>query len=305
MIAELENQTSYPTTFLFLVNPSAGKGRYDHIVQIIHHILSNYSVKYDIVILKQKGEAISLAKEGSENYDAIVAVGGDGTINEVFNGLIGTKAIFGIIPAGTGNGFARSMGVPLRIEDACKLLMDGSIKVIDVGATNEKYFLGTAGMGFDAAIAAFAGKNLGHLRGMWLYFYAGVLTYFQFSPKLVNLRIDSQCFQIKPLIVAIANTKIYGGSALIAPDAESDDGLLDVCVIEEMGAFELAWHLPKLFKGTHIYLPKVSIHKCKSITINTEEPVPIHLDGEVIGSYSEIQFNVIPKAIRVIVPKIL
>jgi diacylglycerol kinase (ATP) len=290
------------SSFQFIVNPSAGQGKYKQIIQSIHNILSDSGMKYDIKVLEYRGEALSLAKKTAEDHDVVVAVGGDGTVNEVFSGILGTQAIFGIIPAGTGNGFARTLGLPLSPEKACQVLVEGYTKEMDVGMANDRYFLGTAGVGFDALIAEFAGEKLGPLRGMWLYFFAGALTFYRYKPPLVNVEIDSEIVKITPLVIAIANTRIYGGKALIAPDAKPDDGLLDVCVIQDMSAIRLLRHLPKLFTGRHVNLPDVTMHKGRKITINSPEPIPLHVDGEAAGSHARVEFTILPKAIRVLVP---
>ncbi len=222
--------------FQFVINPSAGKGKYEQIINAIRETLSDRGLQYDIKVLEYRGEATTVAKAAAETHDVVVAVGGDGTVNEVFNGLVGTKAVFGIIPAGTGNGFARELGLPLEPAEACRILTEGNIKSMDVGVANDRYFLGTAGVGFDALISEFAGKKLGPLRGMWLYFVAGTVMFFRYTPQLVKVEIDSETVEIAPLLIAVANTARYGGTALIAPDARPDDGLLDVCVIREMGA---------------------------------------------------------------------
>ncbi len=292
-----------PQSFQFIINPSAGPGQYKKIIRVIDKTLSHSDLQYDIKVLQYKGEAVSIAKEAADAYDVVVAVGGDGTINEVLSGIINTQAILGIIPAGTGNGFARAIGLPLRIKKACKVLVAGHVKNMDVGTANGRYFLGTAGIGFDALISRFAGKKLGPLRGMWLYFVAGILVFHRFKPQLMNVEIDSEMIEVKPFVVAIANTKRYGGRALIAPSAEPDDGLLDVCIIRRLGVYRLLRHLPKLFNGRHTRLSEVTMHKGKNITINASEPIPLHVDGEAIDDCSCIKFTLFPKAIRVLVPE--
>ena len=253
-------------------------------------------------MLQYKGEATSAARKAAADHDVVVAVGGDGTVNEVFNGIVGTEAIFGIIPAGTGNGFAQEFDLPTQPEEACKVLVEGYIREIDVGKANDRYFLGTAGVGFDALIAKVASKRFGPLRGMWLYFFAGAFVFFRYNRQLVNVEIDSQMVKVKPLLVAIANTRIYGGAALIAPDAEPDDGQFDICVIQDMSAIRLACSLPKLFTGKHVHLYDVAMYRGKSITISAPKPIPVHVDGEPMDLTYRIQFTLLPKAIKILVP---
>jgi len=304
MVAAPESLHIHPSSFNFLINPLAGKGKYQQVIHIIRQNLSGFNIKYEINVMENKAQTVHIARKAAENFDAVVAVGGDGTVNEVFNGIIGTKAVFGILPTGTGNGFAKSLGLPSSINEACQILIHGQVKTIDIGIINNRYFIGTAGIGFDAMIASYAGKKLGPLRGMWLYFYAGAINFFKYSPPLTNLNIDSENIQIRPLLVVVANTKRYGGGALIAPNALPDDGLFDVCVIKEMGAIELIWNLPKLFTGKHIKLSKVSIYRAKSVVIETDSPTYAHADGEAIGNYSKMEFQLLPRAIKVLVPKL-
>ena len=253
-------------------------------------------------MLQYRGEATSAAREAAADHDVVVAVGGDGTVNEVFNGIMGTESIFGIIPAGTGNGFAREFDLPMQPEEACKVLVEGDIREIDVGRANDRYFLGTAGVGFDALIAKVASKKIGPLRGMWLYFFAGAFVFFKYDRQLVNVEIDSQIVKVKPLLVAIANTRIYGGAAVIAPDAEPDDGLFDVCIAQDMSAIRLATSIPKLFTGKHINLHEITMYKGKSIIISAPKPIPVHVDGEPMDGSHSIHFTLLPRAIKILVP---
>jgi len=303
MASGREHQINNLSSFQFIINPSAGQGKYRRITHAIHNTLSCSGLQYDIEVPQYRGEAASIAKKAADSYDVVVAVGGDGTVNQVLNGIVGSQAILGIIPAGTGNGFARELGLPLHPQEACQVLVEGNVKGLDVGRANGRYFLGTAGVGFDALISKFAGERLGPLRGMWLYFLAGALTFYKFTPQLMNVKIDSRTMEVSPLLVAIANTRRYGGKALIAPNAKPDDGLLDVCVIQNMNAARLVRHLPKLFTGQHIHLSDVAMYRGREITIDAPEPIPVHVDGEAIDSCSSIRFTLLPKAVRVLVPK--
>lgn len=288
----------------FIVNPLAGHGNYKYVIHIIESIFSASNFNYNITILKYKGEATLIAKESASDYDVVVAVGGDGTINEVLNGLVGTNVILGIIPVGTGNGIAREFGLPLKIKEACKTIFDGHTRWIDVGNFDGRYFMGCAGTGFDALIAKFAGELRGPFRGIWVYFFAGLMVFYRYKPIPISVKIDSELsLEVKPLLVAIANTKRYGGKALITPQAEPDDGLFDICVIQTMNVASLARHLPKLFKGTHTNLPQVKIYKGKNVFIQANELIPFHIDGESLGSFCSVQIDILPKAIRLLVPK--
>ncbi|MDQ1318371.1 MAG: diacylglycerol kinase, partial [Candidatus Poribacteria bacterium] len=128
----------------FIVNPSAGQGRYKRVIHDIEQVMSESQHHYDVVVPSYKGEATLLAKKFAYDHDVVVAVGGDGTVNEVINGLVGTNAIFGIIPAGTGNGFAREFGLPLHPREACKVLLNEYTRWIDIGKANDRYFIGVA-----------------------------------------------------------------------------------------------------------------------------------------------------------------
>lgn len=289
--------------FQFIVNPSAGHGQYKLIIRDIEKVLSKKQISYDIAVPSFRGEAVSLARKASADHNVVVAVGGDGTVNEVINGLIDTSATLGIIPAGTGNGFAREFGIPLHPREACKILIEGYTRFIDIGQADGRYFTGFAGMGFDALIAKLAGDLFGPFRGMWIYFFAGVLAFNRYKPKIISIEIDSEKIEVRPLLIAIANTKRYGGRAYIAPNAVPDDGLFDVCIIEYMGAWNLFWNLHKLFNGEHIKLPYVFMYKSKRVIINAPDLFPIHLDGEAIDNCCKIEFNIIPNAIKLIVPR--
>ncbi|MBD3181654.1 YegS/Rv2252/BmrU family lipid kinase [Candidatus Poribacteria bacterium] len=290
------------TSLFFIINPQAGKGNYQNIIDIIDQTLGYSEIRYDFCISEGKDHAISMSREVSSEYSAVVAVGGDGTINGVLNGIVGSECAFGILPAGTGNGFARQMGIPVDPEEACEILKKGAVVEMDIGEVNGRYFLNTAGVGFDAMISKFSGETFGPLRGMWLYFATGFLAFIKYLPPLVDIDIDSEKVQFKPLLISVTNTGRYGGEALVVPGALPDDGFLDVCVIQKINILRLLYNLPKLFTGEHIELPYVHVYRGNSISINSIKPLPAHVDGEAIGEYSEIVFKTIPKALKVIVP---
>jgi YegS/Rv2252/BmrU family lipid kinase len=292
--------------FQFIVNPLAGHGKYRKTINSIQKALSDSGLKYDIEVPQHSEETISIAKKAAENHDVVVAAGGDGTINAVLNGIIGTQAMLGIIPIGTGNGIAREFDLPSDPEEIYQILTSGHTRSVDVGEVNGRYFLGTAGLGFDALISKFTQTKRGPLRGMWLYFFAGFVMFLNYTPKEVNLKINGKSINVIPLIITIANVKRYGGRALVAPDAKPDDGLFDVCIIREMSALRLLLNISKLFNGNHIYMPEVAIYRGNEVSISVSDiVVPIHVDGESIGSYSQLDFSLVPKAVKVLVPKIL
>ena len=291
------------SSFQFIINPSAGRGEYKHTVRVIHEILTASGVRYEIRIPDFKGEATAIAKEAAKRFDAVVAVGGDGTVNEVFKGVRDTEAALGVIPAGTGNGFATELGMPSDVAQACMTLLHADVKRIDVGRAGERFFVSTAGMGFDALISRAANKIFGPLRGMWLYFSIGALAFVEYEAQILKIKLDSHEIEVAPLLVAVANTRRYGGTAIIAPDAKPDDGLFDICVIKNMGAIRLLRRLPGLFGGNHAGLPEVEIYKSQRVRISTPYPIPMHVDGEPIGDHREMEFAVLPKALKVLVPK--
>lgn len=287
----------------FIINPRAGPARNQ--VRLRNLISENLrrSLRLDALhVTGSSGEAIEVARQAATGeFDPIVAVGGDGTINEVANGIYGTGARLAVLPGGSGNGLARHFGIPLSLRESLQVLSAGKTLDIDVGWCGSRLFLVTCGVGLDALVA-FEFEN-SKSRGILSYFRVAVSQLRKFQPEEMFISGDGQLGQtLRPLLVTAANLNQYGGGALIAPGASATDGLLDVVVIEPVSLLRGISLVPNLFGGRLERVPEVSVFKTPTLTIRRLAPGPIHLDGDPIQSPAEISIHVEPRAMRLVVP---
>jgi diacylglycerol kinase (ATP) len=285
----------------FIRNPKSGIVRTQNLIR--KTIEWNFARDFDFEFIETQyaGHARELAAEAAAlGYDAVVAIGGDGTTNEIGSALINTNTALGIIPLGSGNGLARGLKIPLSPLKAANILKTGAFRWIDAGQVQDNIFFIGTGMGFDAAI----GKtfNEQHVRGLIPYFTIGFREYFSFKHEVYILRFDGKQVAVSALIVMIANLKGWGGGAIISPDAEYDDGLLDICVLHKMPTWYIVVNLYKLFTGGVVKLRKYSRFQASSLQIVRERPGPYQFDGEVRDAGVELQVSLHPRALKVIVP---
>jgi YegS/Rv2252/BmrU family lipid kinase len=227
----------------------------------------------------------------------VAAVGGDGTVNAVAQGLIHTPAVLAIVPAGSGNGFARSMGIPLEQRDALALLRSAECVTVDAGRLNDRYFFNMAGIGLDAAISKSFEQH--SRRGTGGYFVAGTKIFFSFKPVPVTIHCAGRTAHLEPLLLTIANGMQYGSGAVIAPQARTNDGLLDICVLENLPAWRAAANLYRLFSGTIAGMKGYSSFQASSLIMERPELGLIHVDGEPCMEKARLEIAVLPGALRV------
>jgi len=288
---------------LFIMNPIAGGGKdLKRISRIIASVLQRErDCNFDLKITSKRGEATEIAEKAvHQNYDVVVAVGGDGTVNEVASGLVNSNIPLGIVPVGSGNGIARGLGLPLTLRRSIKTVCCGETHQFDVGVIQKRYFLATTGLGFDAVVGKLFDE--GSSRGPLPYFYIGVKEFFHYKPKEYILEFNNTQKRVKALIVAVANTNQFGNGALIAPYAKPDDGLLDLAIIRDINAFRAIMELPRLFTGQLPRSEYYEFYQTSEVRIIRPEPAPIHVDGEPFNGADTVTVRIMPKAISVIVP---
>lgn len=281
---------------LFIVNPVAGK---KSSLKIWNDIKGLIKSPFEYVLTKAPGEAVKLSRDASKNFERIVAVGGDGTVCEVANGLIGSDVNMGIIPAGTGNDFIRTLRIPHDPRKALDVLEKGFPDYIDLGRHEGGFFINVAGIGLDAEVARFSNEDVKYLKGAPAYVFALIRTLFKFSPRNAVIEIDDKKLYRRLWLVTVANAKYYGGGMKICPDAEVDDGFLDICMVKEMSRLEILKFLPRVFAGGHRTHPAFEVIRGKKISIDFEVPTAVHADGDHIG-YTPVKFEIVPKALKVI-----
>ena len=287
--------------YLFIINPKSGiKHPLQRIKEYIKTVFDQESAhSYEIAYTQHTGHAKILAGQAVEhNVDMVVAAGGDGTVNEVCSALVFKETGFGLIPMGSGNGFARSLNIPLNYKMAIDRLIKGTIKKIDVGRIGDNYFFGVAGFSFDAQIGAkFA--TYSH-RGPLPYFYIGLREFFKYQYEEFQLSFDDQKIVTNPLILTIANTSQYGNGAVIAPQADYKDGMLDICIIDRLKFFSGVLKLNYLFNRKIQSFSAYRSYRTKKVQIKRESNSGFfHLDGEIHKGSQNLEIEIIPLALKV------
>lgn len=290
---------------LFIINPIAGKGTAIRYKEIIENYFCDKDECYDIRITEKEEEATDIVK----NYDyseecKVYSVGGDGTLNEVINGLIGKNASLGIIPAGSGNDFVRTYLEDSKLNNIIKDTIEGSVKEIDVGYINNKYFINISAMGFpaDVNLNAKMFKNKKGISGSLAYILGGVVSLFKFKSEKIKFIIDGVENTDEMFLVALANGRYYGGGVVLAPDAEISDGTLDFYGIKKSNIYKTLRYLIAFVTNKDLRDFKDTYYnKCKTLKIISEKEIISNIDGEIVRS-KEFNFEIIPKGIKLIIP---
>jgi len=298
----------YPTggagvlLYKFIVNPVAGKKEAETLIPQMQRLLKDKEVSYDFYVTRGPEDAIHEARRAvEEGFNVVVAVGGDGTVNEVANGLAGSQAALATIPLGKGNDFAMAMDMPFSPEASLKALLEGNRKTIDLGKVLNRYFVNSLGVGFDASVAYRINRQGApwFKRGKWPYVYGILATFLSYKPVEMELTLDSETLKCSPMLVAVGIGCTYGGGINILPGSVQDDGYFDVCVIYGMKKLELLYYLPRVIKGNHRSLDKCDFFRNREITIKMARETPIHLDGEIFTG-EELHFSLQHRGIHII-----
>lgn len=287
----------------FIVNPISGPIRNtNRIIDLVNKIWKGSEIEYEVERTAHRGNGTELAKEAVDSQmDMVVAVGGDGTINEVGTGLVGSNVVLGVIPAGSGNGFARNFNIPLKIRKSIELLKQPGVKRIDVGKINNHYFFNVAGIGLDAEICAHF-ERFG-FRGPLPYFMIGVREFFRYRPEPIELHLNGNMnLDFHPIVLSIANGPQYGNGAIIAPHAKPDDGVLDFCVLSSISILKAIFNMQKLFNGNIDHLSEMKIYQSTNGTIRREREGYIHTDGDHHLESGDLKIDVLPAKLNLAVP---
>lgn len=267
----------------FIVNPHSGRGKGAQAGAEIASELDGRGIEYIMKYTEGPGHAIELAREAyGSGYRKIVAVGGDGTMNEVLNGPEGSDYIFGIIPSGTGNDFVRTCGVPMDRMQALELILSGAHRTVDLGTVAGRRFINVAGFGFDVDVSLMAIKLKKRLKGAWTYYLSLFLTLLTLKFRKASITVDGNKRELDYLIVALGNGRVFGGGMPIAPQAEIDDGYLDLCIVRKLPRIKVPYILMKFFKGEHIYSKYCDYLKCREVYVETPITQVLNVDGELI-----------------------
>ncbi len=281
----------------FVINPNSGVKRKVSLVDLLKSELGD-TIQYGIHFTKHPEHATELSLQAVEQgVDAVIAVGGDGSVNEVGKALINTDVALGIIPSGSGNGFARHLGIPMQSLAAIKRIREFNTRTIDTASINGVPFLATAGLGFDAHVGwkfATFGK-----RGFFSYLQVTTNEFFSFQPKTYHLEVDGEVIETKAFLVNFANAGQYGNNAWIAPSASISDGKLNVCILEQFPPHLAPDIIFKLFSKQIEKSKYYRVLQAKEIKVLN--PSKFHLDGEPKSIEEDMLIQVVPNSLKVIV----
>jgi YegS/Rv2252/BmrU family lipid kinase len=292
------------SNYFLIVNLIAGQGRCKELFPKIKVELDRRRVQYDLHFTNEPMEAIDVAKMGIEaGFSHIVAMGGDGTINEVTNGLLGSDATLAVIPAGTGNDFIRMLGIPSDPMQAIDTLLDGAPRTMDLGQVDgERCFVNGLGIGLDAQVARDVLK-MERLRGAPAYLTAAVREVFRFRAFPVTLATREEQLELTCLSLGVANGIFAGGGFKLAPRADINDGLIDISALGDYPKLERLYRLPKVRAGKHADWKNVTYRQTSEVTISSTKKLIAHVDGEPYHLPSDsFTVKALPQALRVQVP---
>ncbi|MDY0280497.1 MAG: YegS/Rv2252/BmrU family lipid kinase [Salinivirgaceae bacterium] len=261
----------------FIVNPISGTHTKNSIIRLIHDMFKE--PQYEVVIKKTRwaGHAITLANDLGKVYDVVVAVGGDGTLNEVAQGLLNTSAKFGIVPMGSGNGLARHLQIPINAKKALNRIKQNSPHLIDVLFFNDIPFMNVSGIGFDAKVAYNFAES--EKRGLLSYLKQIVRLYFRFLPVETEFVVNNRTFKRAIWLIAIANSSQFGNNAVISPISDVSDGVFEVIILKPFPLWAVPAVVIRMFTKSMHRCKYIEIIQTQNVSIVTSKPIESHVDG--------------------------
>jgi len=297
-----------------VLNPKSKSGGQEYIGRTLKEKFSQCLISIEETAYP--GHAIRMAqKAAQENADTLVVVGGDGTVNEVLNGIAGTNIKLGIIPTGTANDLATLYHIPTDVAGACDVILENNLSCLDLICVNGRYYVTSGGIGLPGEVVRIAnkiklkslvGRFVGQFLGSRIYLLAVLCALLKKSKQghLMDIQWEDCSLNMDPLAFMVDNQPFLGRDFLISPGAINNDGLLDICLIKNSKSrIQTFTLLFKVRKGSHIHLPSVRRWQTCELIVQTEESLPFFGDGEVFGQSSQFSIKIVPKALRVIVPK--
>ena len=283
-----------------VLNPEAGHGRGRKIAPQLAKAFRAVGLRIEVLVTPGPSEAARLAAEAADDgYATVIAVGGDGTANEVANGLIGTTTALALYPVGTGNDLARSLGYPRRLRDVPAFVAGARRRVIDVGELNGRVFVNSAGVGIDGVVAEGV-RGSTRLVGPALGYFAGALgAIVAYRAMPMRITIDGESREGPHLVVIASNGRYFGGGMQPAPRSVLDDGWLDITVAGDLGRLETLGALVRLYRGTHVNGTTIQGLRARSLAISLDRPAAIEVDGEIMRS-ADVAIRVRPGALAVL-----
>ena len=285
----------------FIINPASGKSRTHQIHGKILENLDTNTFEPEILVSSKPGEATKIAaQKRALGHRIIVAVGGDGTVNEVAKSLINSDTLLAIIPSGSGNGLARHLNIPSSSGKAIRLINKMNWTCIDYATINDTPFFCTSGVGFDAMVGNLFAGNI--KRGYLAYMKIVLTQFFKYQPLKYSVKLNGNQFERDAFLITVANASQYGNNAYIAPDADVEDGLLNLCIVSKFPRYKV-WELgirmvTKRLPASKFY----EVFQVKEAEVSSFIPAFMHYDGEAGGTGNKFNFKAFPKGLNVIVP---
>lgn len=296
-----------------IINPGSGKGKTKGLDSALRSALSD--IHPETHRTSYPGQGAEIARRAVEDkVDTIIAVGGDGTVNEIINVIANKNIKLGIIPYGTANDLATLNNLPSKIDEACRIIVNGNFREIDLISVNGSYYATSGGMGLPCDVTGLAnsmknrsavGKTLANVLGSRIYIFAVIAALFNKVKKdnILRLRYGNRSVKLNALSVMVDNQPFLGKNIFMSPGALNDDGLFDTCLINNgIGRLRILYLLSRILKGTHISLPYVEAIKTNRLTIISERPISFFGDGEILHRDSTFDIKLIHKALKLIVP---
>ena len=303
--------------YLFIVNLAADRGHARKRWRAAERLLRRQHISFDVCFTEQVGHALVTAREAARSgkYGAIVAAGGDGTVNEVVNGLClaNTDTLtcpLGIFPIGSANDLATIVGIPRSPEGMVSHLLAQRTRTVDVGLVESadmqgptaprRYFINNCGLGFEAQVSL-ESRRIRRLRGFLIYLVAVFRTLVHYRQPFAQIRWDGHERSDRMLLITVGNGRRAGGGFWLTPFAEIDDGWLDIGIAQSLSRLEILRLLPKAMNGSHVEDPAFTLNRCREIEVRTDIPIPLHTDGEtVIEGTRHVQVRVVPQKVQLI-----
>ncbi len=286
----------------FIANPHSGTNRKRNLKKLLYANLDQQKFSWELYYTKYAGHALEMTREAVEKgCYMVVACGGDGSVNEIASQLIGTNTVLGVLPCGSGNGFAGHLGLGRDVKRAIQLLNEGTEVVIDACSMNGRPFVNLSGIGFDAVVA----KRLhgSKIRGFWGYLKSTLRETLNYSMQPLEIQIDDLTFSRECLLVEIANAPVYGYGFSIVPLAKLNDGLLEILVAKKAPLWRYMLELWRFIDRSFHKSPLVETYQGRYVRIRSSAPTSVHIDGEGFDIENEAVYEILPGALKVLAPK--
>jgi diacylglycerol kinase (ATP) len=298
-----------PKKIKLILNPTANHGHSLQKAADLRSLMTNHNADWGGT--EYPGHATEMARQaGEQGYDLVVAVGGDGTVHEVVNGLMQvpqeSRPALGIVPLGSGNDFAHILGIPADPGEALLSAVNGQPHSLDVGSVRDEndrleYFNNTIGMGFDSVVNLYT-RRITVIHGFLMYFIALIMTIFRsFDPIDLHVETDQETWDLNSLMLALGNGPREGGGFIITPDAKLDDGLLNYVTIKKISRLMMLRLVPEVMRGTHGRFKQVRMGTCRRMSVTSQQPLYIHCDGEIYAGFGtdvrKLAIQILPNSI--------